>query len=67
MQRLGYFGDDMGCAPGAKEVLEPEGELVVFGAFFTTGLQLPTHRFITKVLERFKVQLHQLTQMPWWR
>ena len=35
---LGYFGDDVGRAPGAKEVLEPEEELLVFEAFFTTGL-----------------------------
>jgi hypothetical protein len=29
MQRLGYFGDDVGRAPGAEEIPEPEGELVV--------------------------------------
>jgi hypothetical protein len=30
MQRLGYFGNDVGRAPGAEEVHEPEGELIVF-------------------------------------
>jgi hypothetical protein len=31
MQRLGYFlGTVWGRAPGAEEVLEPEGKLVVF-------------------------------------
>ena len=30
MQRLGYFGNGVGRAPGAEEVPEPEGELVVF-------------------------------------
>jgi hypothetical protein len=43
MQQLGYFGSGVGRVPGAKEVPEPEGELVVFEAFFTTGLRLPAH------------------------
>jgi hypothetical protein len=30
MQRLGYFGNCVGRAPGAEEVPEPEGELIVF-------------------------------------
>jgi hypothetical protein len=34
MQRLGYFGNGVGRAPGAEEVPEPEGKLVVFEAFF---------------------------------
>jgi hypothetical protein len=34
MQRLGYFGDGVGRTPGAEEVPKPEGELVVFEAFF---------------------------------
>jgi hypothetical protein len=33
MQRLGYFGNGVGWAPGAEEVPEPEGELIVFEAF----------------------------------
>jgi hypothetical protein len=33
MQRLGYFGNSVGRAPGAEEVPEPEGELIVFEAF----------------------------------
>jgi hypothetical protein len=46
MQRLGYFGDGVGRAPRAEEVPEPEGELVVFEAFFIAGLRLPAHRFV---------------------
>jgi hypothetical protein len=61
MQQLGYFGGGVGCVPGAEEVPEPEGELVVFEAFFTAGLRLPAHRFVVEVLRRFKVQVHQLT------
>jgi hypothetical protein len=34
MQWLGYFGNGVGRAPGVEDVPEPEGELVVFGAFF---------------------------------
>jgi hypothetical protein len=33
MQRLGYFGNGVGRAPGAEDVPEPEGELVVFKLF----------------------------------
>jgi hypothetical protein len=43
MQRLGYFGNEVGRAPGAEDVPEPEGELVVFEAFFAAGLRLPAH------------------------
>jgi hypothetical protein len=58
MQQLGYFGSGVGCVPGAEEVPEPEGELVVFEAFFTAGLRLPAHRFVAEVLRRFEVQVH---------
>jgi hypothetical protein len=43
MQQLGYFGSGVGRVPGAEEVPEPEGELVIFEAFFTAGLRLPAH------------------------
>jgi hypothetical protein len=33
MQQLGYFGSGVGRVPGAEEVPEPQGELVVFEAF----------------------------------
>jgi hypothetical protein len=61
MQQLGYFGNGVGRVPGAEEVPEPEGELVVFEAFFTASLRLPAHRFMAEVLRRFEVQVHQLT------
>jgi hypothetical protein len=60
MQQLGYFGSGVGHVPGAEEVPEPEGELVVFEAFFVAGLRLSAHRFM-EVLRRFEVQVHQLT------
>jgi hypothetical protein len=61
MQRLVYFGNGVGRAPGAEEVPEIEGELVVFEAFFLAGLCLPRHWFVVDVLWRFEVQVHQLT------
>jgi hypothetical protein len=61
MQQLGYFGNGVGRVPGAEEILEPKGEIVVFEAFFTVGLRLPAHRFVAEVLQRFEVQIHQLT------
>jgi hypothetical protein len=61
MQQLGYFGNGIGRVPGAEEVSEPEGELVVFDSFFTAGLRLPAHRFVAEVLQRFEVQVNQLT------
>jgi hypothetical protein len=61
MQQLGYFGGGVARVPGAEEVPEPEGELVIFEAFFAAGLRLPAHRFVVEVLRRFEVQVHQLT------
>jgi hypothetical protein len=55
MQQLGYFGGGVARVPGAEEVPEPEGELVVFEAFFAVGLRLPAHRFVAEVLRRFEV------------
>jgi hypothetical protein len=61
MQQLGYFGGRVARVPGTEEVPEPEGELVVFEAFFAAGLRLPAHRFVGEVLRRFNIQVHQLT------
>jgi hypothetical protein len=61
MQQLGYFGSGVGHVPGAEEVPELEGELVIFEAFFTASLRLPAHRFVAEVLQKFEVQVHQLT------
>jgi hypothetical protein len=61
MQQLGNFGGGVARVPGTEEVPEPEGELVVFEAFFAAGLRLPAHQFVGEVLRRFNVQIHQLT------
>jgi hypothetical protein len=61
LQQLGYFGNGVGRVPGAEEIPKPEGEIVVFEAFFIAGLRLPAHRFVAEVLQRYDVQIHQLT------
>jgi hypothetical protein len=55
MQQLGYFGGGVARVTGAEEVPEPEGELVVFEAFFVAGLRLPAHRFVGEFLRRFDI------------
>jgi hypothetical protein len=55
MKQLGYFGDGVGRVSGAEEIPEPEGELVVFEAFFIAGLRLLAHRFMAEVLQKFDV------------
>jgi hypothetical protein len=61
MQQLGYFGDGVGRVPGAEEIPKPEGNMVVFEAFFIAGLCLLAHRLMVEVLQRFDVHVHQLT------
>jgi hypothetical protein len=46
MQQLGYFSGGVGRGLGVEEVPEPEGELVVFEAFFAASLHLPAHRSV---------------------
>jgi hypothetical protein len=55
MQQLGYFGGGVARVPGAEEVPEPEGELVVFEAFFAADLRLHAHQFMAEVLRRFEL------------
>jgi hypothetical protein len=58
MQQLGYFGNGVGRVPGVEEIPEPEGEIVVFEAFFTAGLRLPAHHFVAEVLQMYDVHIH---------
>jgi hypothetical protein len=58
IQRLGYFGNEVGRVPGDQDIPEPEGELVVFEAFFATGLCLPAHQFMVEVPRKFEIQIH---------
>jgi hypothetical protein len=58
---VGVFWERCWARPGGEDIPELEGELVVSEAFFTVGLRLPAHRFVAEVLQRFEVQVHQLT------
>lgn len=51
-------------APGSEEVPCPEPyEAVVFRDFFEAGLRFPCEDFVGEVLQRFNMQIHQLTPM----
>jgi hypothetical protein len=58
---VGVFWERCWACPGGERGYRARGELVVFEAFFTAGLRLPAHRFVAEVLQRFEVQVHQLT------
>ena len=49
-------------APGQEEVPHREPyEAVVFRVFFEAGLRFPCKDFVGEVLQRFNMQIHQLT------
>jgi hypothetical protein len=37
------------------------GEMVILKDLFNVGLQFPYHRLVVDVLDKYKVQIHQLT------
>lgn len=50
------------CPPGEEEYPKPRPyEAVVFRDYFVVGLKFPLDDFVPMVLERFNLQLHQLT------
>jgi hypothetical protein len=62
MEERGYFPKGEGCTPGAKTVLEPNGdEAIVYENFFIAGLRIPLHLALADILPHFQAQLHQLT------
>lgn len=61
MESLGYFPASQGWATGAETVPRLDGEVLVFEGLFVDGLRLLSHGFLVEVLEKFKVQIHQLT------
>lgn len=61
MESLGYFPTSQGWATGAETVPRLDGEVLVFEGLFVDGLRLLSHGFLVEVLEKFKVQIHQLT------
>jgi hypothetical protein len=62
LELLGYFTKDSMREPGEETISEPaDNEAVVFEDFFATGLRMPPHLALTKILVKFWLQLHQLT------
>lgn len=61
MESLGYFSASYGRAAGVETTPRLGSEVMVFEGLFVAGLHLPCHDFLVKVLEKFKVQIHQLT------
>jgi hypothetical protein len=61
MESLGYFPVGFGRGRGAEITPRPVGKLVVFESLFSAVLRLPYHEILVKVLEKFRVQLHQLS------
>jgi hypothetical protein len=46
---------------GAEIVPRPDDEVLVFESLFLVGLHLPYHDFLVAILDKFEVQIHQLT------
>jgi hypothetical protein len=61
MESLGYFPCGCGHAAKVETVPRLDGEVLVFEGLFNVGLHLKCHGFLAEVLEKFKVQIHQLT------
>jgi hypothetical protein len=61
MESLSFFPVGCGRATGAETSPRPDDEVFVFESLFVAGLRLPFHDFLIAVLDKFKVQIHQLT------
>jgi hypothetical protein len=61
MEGLRYFAKGSTRALGAESILKPRvDEAVVFEDFFIAGFHMPPHTALADILQKFKVQLHQL-------
>jgi hypothetical protein len=63
MRRLGYFSNKVNVRLPREETTLKSGKdkVVVYKSFFKAGLRLPMYKIIAKVLQRYKVFMHQLT------
>jgi hypothetical protein len=63
MKGLGYFDDKFKVRLAGDETTPKlkNREVVVFRSFFRAGLRLPMYQMIAKVLQKYKVYMHQLT------
>jgi hypothetical protein len=55
------FWQRSGVCPGGRKGSRARGRVGRVWGLFTAGLRLPAHRFVAEVLQRFEVQVHQLT------
>jgi hypothetical protein len=62
MESLGYFPCGCGHAAKVETVSRLDGKVLVFEGLFNVGLHLKCHGFLAEVLEKFNVQIHQLTR-----
>jgi hypothetical protein len=61
LESLGYFAKGSTCELGEETIQElADNMAIVFEEFFATGLRMPPHLALTKILIKFRVQLHQL-------
>jgi hypothetical protein len=58
---IGIFWQRGWACPGGGGGSRARGRVDRFRGIFTAGLRLPAHRFVSEVLWRFEVQVHQLT------
>jgi hypothetical protein len=61
MESLGIFQAGYGRAAGAETTPRSNNKVLVFEGLFLAGLLMLCHGFLLDVLEKFKVQIHQLT------
>jgi hypothetical protein len=62
MEALSYFLTGSRRATGSKIVPQPWGDkVIVFKSYFISVLHFHFHDFMVGVLEKFRVQIHQLT------
>lgn len=61
MESLGIFHAGYGRAAGAETTRRSNNKVLVFEGLFLAGLRMLCHGFLLDVLEKFKVQIHQLT------
>jgi hypothetical protein len=55
MEERGYFPEGEGRVPGAKTMLEPNGdEVVVYEDFFIASLRMPPHPVLADILLHFQ-------------
>lgn len=61
MESLGYFTAGYDSVAEADTVPRSDGKVLVFKNLFLACICHPCHDFLVEVLDKYKVQIHQLT------